>query len=284
VESEVLVQLSYLRIKKTPITSGAIVRTAAVLAMFLYSALAFSQKLEYEFYYQFRADFSPTLQEANRWSLTDEQIFERYAAKLKEDGIAESEIARRIRLLRTEHNTLEADYWSRYYLDPNSNFNHAPNAFLMGMAKGRQPGVALDYGMGQGRNAIYLASLGWDVWGFDPAEGGIAIAQKRAKELGLTLHTSAVRDSEYDFGKQRFDLVLFSWTMPLVPVEKVVDSLKPGGIVVMECGPGFLNGRNAMLHLFDPLEIVHYEIVRDKADFYGRRETDVIRLVARKPL
>jgi hypothetical protein len=68
-----------------------------------------------------------------------------------------------------------------------------------------------------------------------------------------------------------------------VPVEKVVDSLKPRGIVVMECGPGFLNGRNAMLHLFDPLEIVHYEIVRDKADFYDRRETDVIRLVARKP-
>jgi SAM-dependent methyltransferase len=269
--------------KKGLIACGAIVQTAAVLVMFLYSAPAFSQKPEYEFYYQFREDFAPTVQEANHWSLTDEQIFEKYAAKLKEDGIAESEIARRIRLLRTDHNTLEADYYSRYYLDPNSNFNHAPNAFLMEMVKGRQPGVALDYGMGQGRNAIYLASIGWNVWGFDPAEGGITIAQKRAKELGLTLHASAVRDSEYDFGKQRFDLVLFSWTMPLVPVEKVVDSLKPGGIVVMECGREFNNSRNAMLHLFDPLEIVRYEIVRDKADFYGRRETDVVRLVARKP-
>lgn len=276
-------RLAYRSKKERLIACGAIVRTAAVLAMFLYSAPAFSQKPEYEFYYQFRADFSPTLQEANHWSLTDEQIFEKYAAKLKEDGIAESEIGRRIRLLRTEHNTLEGDYWSRYYLDPDSNFNHAPNAFLMEMVKGRQPGVALDYGMGQGRNAIYLASLGWDVSGFDPAEGGIAIAQKRAKELGLTLHTSAVRDSDYDFGKQRFDLILFSWTMPLVPVEKVVDSLKPGGIVVMECGPEFNNRRNVMLHLFDSLEIMHYEIVRDKADFNGRRETDIIRLVARKP-
>jgi len=258
-------------------------RTAAVLAIFLYSALAFGQKPEYEFYYSFRADFAPTIQEANHWSLTDEQIFEKYAAKLKADGIAESEIARRITLLRTEHNALEADYWSRYYLNPDSNFNHSPNAFLMETVKGKQPGVALDYGMGQGRNAIYLASLGWDTWGFDPAEGGIAIAQKRAMELGLTLHTSAVRDSDYDFGKQRFDLILFSWTMPLVPVEKIVDSLKPGGIVVMECGPGFLNGRNAFLHLFDSLEIVRYEIIREKADFYNRRETEVIRLVARKP-
>jgi hypothetical protein len=65
--------------------------------------------------------------------------------------------------------------------------------------------------MGQGRNSVYLASLGWQVWGFDPAEAGVAIAQKQAKELGLTLHASAVRDSEFDFGKERFDLVLFSW-------------------------------------------------------------------------
>jgi SAM-dependent methyltransferase len=254
----------------------------AVLVI-LSSGLASAQKPEYEFYYEFRKDFSAKLQEANHWSLTAEQILERYAAKLKRDGVPDDEVARRIRLLRTEHDALEADYWSRYYLDSSSNFNRAPNAFLMEVVKGRQSGTALDYGMGEGRNSIYLASLGWQVWGFDPAEAGVAMAQKKAKELGLTLHTSAVRDSEFDFGKNRFDLVLFSWTMPLVPVERVVDSLKPGGIVVMECGPGFLDARNAMFHLFDPLEIVRYEIVRDKSDFYDRRETDVIRLVARKP-
>src|SRR5215469_6679263 len=81
-------------------------RTAAALAIFLYSALAFGQKPEYEFYHTFRADFAPTLQEANHWSLTNEQIFEKYAAKLKADGIAESEITRRIRLLRTERDAL----------------------------------------------------------------------------------------------------------------------------------------------------------------------------------
>jgi hypothetical protein len=63
----------------------------------------------------------------------------------------------------------------------------------------------------------------------------------------------------------------------------VVDSLKPGGIVVMECGADFVSGRNQMLHMFDPLQIVRYEIVRAKSDFYDRRETDVLPLVARKP-
>ena len=132
---------------------GATMRTAVLIAIVLYSALAFGQKPEYEFYYKFRADFVPTLQEANHWSLTDEQVYEKYAAKLKADGVAESEITRRIRLLRTEHNTLESDYWSRYYLAPDANFNHAPNAFLMETMKGMKPGLALDYGMGQGRNA-----------------------------------------------------------------------------------------------------------------------------------
>jgi SAM-dependent methyltransferase len=260
---------------------GAVV--AALLTMLLYSVLALGQKPEYEFYFHFRTVFAEKVQEENHWSLTNEQVFEKYATKLKSDGIPESEIARRLRLLRTEHAALEADFYSRSYLDSNSNFNHAPNRFLMEMVKGRQTGVALDYGMGQGRNAIYLASLGWQVWGFDPAEAGVAIAQKQAKDLGLPLHTSAVRDSEYDFGKDRFDLILFSWSMPLVPVQKVVDSLKPGGIVVMECGTDFLPDRNAMLHLFDPLVIEHYEIVRDKSDWEGRREVDIIRLVARKP-
>ena len=222
------------------------------------------------------------MQEENHWSLTSEQVFEKYAAKLKIDGIAESEITRRLRLLRTEHATLEADFYSRYYLDSNSNFNHAPNRFLMEMMNGRQPGVALNYGMGEGRNSIYLASLGWQVWGFDPAEAGVAIARKQAEELGLTLNTASVRDSEYEFGKERFDLILFSWTMPLVPVQKIVDSLKSGGIVVMECGADFV-GRKEMLKEFDALEIVRYEIVRANSDFYDCRETDVLRLVAKKP-
>lgn len=254
-----------------------------LLAMLLYPVLAICQKPEYEFYFEFRKNFSQKLQEENHFSLTQEQVFEKYAAKLKNEGIGESEITRRLRLLRTEHAALEADFYSRLYLDDNSDFNHAPNHFLEQVVKGRNTGVALDYGMGQGRNAIYLAGLGWQVWGFDPAEAGVAIAQKQAKKLGLTLHASVVRDSEFDFGRERFDLVLFSWTMPLVPIQKVVDSLKPGGIVVIVCGMQFNPSQNSILHTWDPLVIEHYEIVRDKSDWEGRRILDIIQMVARKP-
>lgn len=86
------------------------------------------------------------------------------------------------------------------------------------------------------------------------------------------MKTSAVRDSEYDFGKDHFDLIVFIWSMPLVPVGKVVVALKPGGIVVMECATHFA-GRNGMLKIFDALKIVHYEVVSIKADFDNRTET-----------
>jgi 2-polyprenyl-3-methyl-5-hydroxy-6-metoxy-1,4-benzoquinol methylase len=101
--------------------------------------------------------------------MTQEQIAERYAAKLREEGVRETEITRRVTLLLTKRNALEADYWNRYYLDSKSNFNRAPNDFLRQVAAGLRPGVALDYGMGEGRNAIYLASIGLDVWAFDPS-------------------------------------------------------------------------------------------------------------------
>jgi SAM-dependent methyltransferase len=240
-----------------------------------------SQKPEYDFYRDFRNVFIPQLR-SHESSVTEDVIAERYAEKLRSEGISETEISRRLALIRSDRKLLETDYWNRFYLDDKSNFNRQPNAFLVQVVHGRPPGVALDYAMGEGRNAIYLASLGWSVFGFDPADAAVSLAQKRAKEQGLKLTTSAVRDSEYDFGKDRFDLIVFSWSMPLIPVEKIVDALKPDGIIVMECATHFV-GRNGMLKMFDPLKIVQYEVVRTKADFDNQMETEVLHLIATKP-
>jgi len=247
----------------------------------LVCSVASGQKPEFEFYTEFRSVFSTKVRAENP-AVTNEEIIQKYADSVRAQGISESEIKRRLALIWTKRQVLEIDYWNRVYTGPNPNFNQAPNAFLMQMVDGRAPGVALDYAMGEGRNAIYLAQLGWEVWGFDQAEAAVALAQKRSKQLGLTLKTSAVRDADYDFAKGRFDLILFSWSMPLVPVELVIDSLKPGGTVVMECAADYV-GRNGMLKMFDALQITRYEIVKTKADWYNRIETDVLRLVAVKP-
>lgn len=255
---------------------GRLVTIATLLAF-----SAAGQKPEYDFYPEFRHWGSEQVAGAGA-PLTRQQIVERYASRLRGEGVAAGEIERRVSLITTRHEQLEADYWSRFFTEGKANYNRAPNVFLSKTVEGRRPGAALDYGMGDGRNSLYLAKLGWQVWGFDPAEGAVALAQKRAAELGLKINTEAVHDRDYNFGKERFDLILFSWTMPLVPIQKIVDALKPGGIIVMECGADFV-GRNEMLKIFDPLRILRYEIVRAQSDFYDRRETDVLRLVAEKP-
>ena len=79
------------------------------------------------------------------------------------------------------------------------------------MAEGRKPGRALDVGMGQGRNAIYLAQQGWDVSGFDPADKAVALAQQEAKRLGVSLRTQIVGDDEFDFGRNQWDLIVLSY-------------------------------------------------------------------------
>lgn len=99
------------------------------------------------------------------------------------------------------------------------------------MVKGRTAGTALDVGMGQGRNALYLAQQGWTVTGFDPAEKAVAVAQAQAKALGVTLETRIEGDETFDFGQNRWDLVVLSYVSLRDLVPKIVASLKPGGLV-----------------------------------------------------
>ena len=134
----------------------------------VFASLVFAQKPEYDFYADYRA-FASTQYAKNR-GVALGQVVEAYVAKLKSEGVPEGEIARRKSLLTTAREKLDADRWNRFYQDSNALYNREPNGFLMEVVADRTPGVALDYGMGTGRNALYLAKLGWKVYGFDLSE------------------------------------------------------------------------------------------------------------------
>src|SRR5258707_11019010 len=65
---------------------------------------------------------------------------------------------------------------------------HQFNKFLAETVKGRAPGKALDIGMGQGRNSLFLAALGWDVTGFDISAVGVKQAQAEAQKRGRKIN------------------------------------------------------------------------------------------------
>jgi Tellurite resistance protein TehB len=112
-------------------------------------------------YATFRAWFAKQPPDVQR--APDAVVFERYAAELKVQGKSDQEVASTIQTLIMVGDRAEIEFWNRILTAPKPRFNTAPNAFLAEMIKGLKPGRALDVGMGQGRNTIYLAQQGLGV-------------------------------------------------------------------------------------------------------------------------
>jgi SAM-dependent methyltransferase len=208
-------------------------------------------------------------------------------------GLSPAEIDRELKLLREHASQMEIEMWNRVLTAPSPTFNTNPNAFLVEMTHGIHPGKALDVGMGQGRNALYLAQHEWDVTGFDPADKAVAAAKEQAQRLGLKLNALVLRDDQFDFGTDQWDLIVLSYVGLRDLLPKIYTSLKPGGLVVVEdfhrdatkhesIGGAVVFDTNELLHLFDRFRVLHYEDSDAVADF-GKGNTRVVRLCAQKP-
>src|SRR4249919_967050 len=84
-----------------------------------------------------------------------------YGKVLTAEGLTAAEVDRRLRVIGEQLQKSEKERWNRILTSPVPRFNTKPNAFLVDVTRGLTPGKALDVGMGQGRNALYLAQQGW---------------------------------------------------------------------------------------------------------------------------
>jgi SAM-dependent methyltransferase len=149
-------------------------------------------------------------------------------------------------------------------------FEH--NAFLARIAAGRSPGRALDIGIGEGRNAFFLASQGWDVTGFDASAAGIKLTVAEAAKRRLRVTALVADVDSFDYGQERWDLVagLYMHEMITTNAAKIVASMKPGGILIVEGmhhgamgtgvgGTPYGHRPNELLRAFEGLRVVFYE-------------------------
>jgi SAM-dependent methyltransferase len=150
--------------------------------------------------------------------------------------------------------------------------DYAHSEFLERMVKERRPGRALDIGIGEGRNAFFLASMGWEVTGFDSSETAIKLTEAEARKRGLRVTTVVADVDQFDYGRQQWDLVAGMYMHEMITrnAQKIVESLKPGGLLVVE---GFQRdstkrgvavekygyGPNELLIAFDRLRVLFYE-------------------------
>jgi SAM-dependent methyltransferase len=120
-----------------------------------------------------------------------------------------------------------------------------PSAALVEIVKSLRPGKALDIGMGEGRNAIFLAQKGWDVTGIDLSDVGVRIARERSKVLGVNIDARVEDVNRFDLGDAHWDLVCmiyFGITNDTPNLhQRIARALRPGGLVLVE-GVGLLPG------------------------------------------
>lgn len=173
-------------------------------------------------------------------------------------------------------------------------FNANPNKLLAETIKDRPAGKALDVGMGQGRNTLFLARQGWDAYGVDIADEAVNLAQDNARKADLRITTFVQDEAEFDFGTNRWDLVAFIYAGGRHHVEKVRQSLKPGGLVVIEgfhrdatklrkIGENVVFDTDELKKLYSAagFTILRYEENEGIGDF-GLQQMRLVKLVAQK--
>lgn len=120
------------------------------------------------------------------------------------------------------------------------NTGPTPAQFLTQQLHRLPKGKALDVAAGSGRNALYLASQGFQVEAIDRNEEAMTQLAATAKQRNLpnlavqTVDLERTTDVRPEFPKQEYDViaVFFYLHRPLFPF--LIESLKPNGVLIYE--------------------------------------------------
>jgi tellurite methyltransferase len=132
---------------------------------------------------------------------------------------------------------MEIRDWEERYRSrarPAEDFADAPVPILAEAAKLLPPGRALDLACGTGRNALWLAQLGWKVIAVDGAPAAVEILLRRAADRGLSVD-ARVADLErwqYRIEPEAWDLICISYYLQRDMFEPSKLGLVPGGVLV----------------------------------------------------
>ena len=194
----------------------------------------------------------------------------------------------------------EAAGWDRVFGREKPPYNTDANAFLAAALERMQRekllpdgAKAIDLAMGDGRNALLLASKGLAVTGLDISTVALEKARGRAKERGLALEALEQDLFTYDYGKERWDLVSLIYFNPAVRIlDRLEAAVKPGGLIAIEgqgsehVGDGPPQATryrpNQLLEAFADWRVLAYEDGRFACDWAPGAPTHVVRILARK--
>jgi SAM-dependent methyltransferase len=117
--------------------------------------------------------------------------------------------------------------WNAHYSDPaNISLDSAP--LLVQVADLVQPGRALDLACGPGRNALYLAGLGWSVTAVDASP--VAIAYLRRQKSTVDARLADLQSGEFPIESGAYDLICDFYYLQRDLFPQIREGVRPGGI------------------------------------------------------
>jgi tellurite methyltransferase len=128
--------------------------------------------------------------------------------------------------------------WDDHYsnaVNPDSN----PAPLLVEVAEMLAPGHALDLACGPGRNALYLARLGWQVTAVDSSPAAIGLLTGRAGGLAIRAHIADLEQHQFAIAPGAYDLICDFFYLQRDLFPSIRDGVRPGGMFA------------GAIHLFD---------------------------------
>jgi len=185
------------------------------------------------------------------------------------------ESAAPLELERGSYGASRRDHYNRIYSRPESE-RPEPNEFLvecldridaLKRREAEAPSqpiedvtpMALDMGMGDGRNTIVLAQRGYHTVGFDMADIGVNRARRRAAEMGLTIDARVDLFGDRYLEPNHWDLVVkVYFDVDHNDLERIKQSVKTGGHIIIEF-PGHYPNNDSLRDFLD-WQIIVYEM------------------------
>ena len=156
--------------------------------------------------------------------------------------------------------------WEQHYAQAEG-LELTPSPRLVEVAELTPPGRALDLACGAGRNALYLAQLGWEVIAVDSSASAVRIVRERAAAAAVSIDARAadLEAGKFTIEPAGFDLICDFFYLQRDLFGPIREGVRPGGLVAAE-----IHLRDEQSHRFvlDPGEL-RREFERWKILYYS---------------
>jgi cyclopropane fatty-acyl-phospholipid synthase-like methyltransferase len=196
------------------------------------------------------------------------------------------------------------DQWNKRYAEKEFIYGRTPNVFFKSFIDNEKPGSILLPAEGEGRNAVYAASMGWDVYAIDFSEIGQQKALTWAAENKVKIQYEVVDLLDWNSDLKVDHIAIFY--LHIAPeyqsaiFEKLIGKLKPGGKIILEAfskkqinydsgGPentDLLYDTKTLKEIFGKLKIdfLQERVIELNEGLFHQGEASVLRMIAIKPM